>query len=354
MALPKILHFYSLTQMVERVPVPLSFLRSLVLRRPDRTLHTKNVAWPVRDRTRTRLPFVEEGAPGVLVGRTGSKMVEMSAPNIRVKKPFRASELLVRENLPLVPWNPTEDEHLAGVRDAIAQDLEDMVEDAANTEEWMVSQAIQGTLAYTSDTASFSLNYGKPAAATFNAANFIDTAADPGLALLEIIDTSVAKQQSIELLTPTHAVGGSEFATYWRSKILTSATIKDLLRTDMRGALGRIALENPDVASGARYLGTLQNIDFWSYPTQLDGVDLIRPKYLEFIHSSRASGAQMLYAAVEDMDLVLAGRRSMSVKRFVKSWLEKDPSALMQLLHSRPVPALPRPAVSISCKAISG
>lgn len=354
MALPKIFHFYSLSQMVERVPVPLTFLRNLVLRRPDRTLHTKMVSWSVRDRTRMRLPFVEEGAPGVLVGRSGSKVVEMSAPNIRVKKPFRATELLVRENKPEVSWAPSEGELLAGIRGEIAQDLEDMLEDATNTEEWMVSQALQGTLAYTSDTASFSLDYGKPAAATFNAANFLDTAADPGLALLEMIDTAVEKQQSIELLTPTHAVGGSEFATYWRSKVLTSSTIKDLLRTDLRGALGRIALENPDVASGARYLGTLQNVDFWAYPTQLDGVDLIRPKYLEFIHSSRASGAQMLYAAVEDMDLALAGRRSMSTKRFVKSWLEKDPSVLMQLLHSRPVPALPRPAVSISCKAISG
>src|SRR5688572_13963415 len=270
MALPKIFHFYSLSQMVERAPVPLTFLRNLVLRRPDRTLHTENVAWQVRDRTRQMLPFVEDGAPGVMVGRSGSKVVEMSAPNIRVKKPFRATELLVPENKMLISQFPDEGEVLGAIRQEIAQDQEDMREDLVNSEEWMVSQAIQGVLSYTSDTASFELDYGKPAAATFNAANFIDTA--------------VEKQQALELLTPTHAVGGSEFATSWRNKILTSATIKDLLRDDLRGALGRIAIQAPDVDSGARYLGTLMNIDFWSYPTMLGSTSLVRPKYLEFIH----------------------------------------------------------------------
>lgn len=353
MALPKILHFYSLSQMVERVPEPLQFLRNLVLRRPDRTLHTEHVTWSVRDRTRMKLPFVEAGAPGVLVGRAGSKVVEMSAPHIRVKTPYRATELLLRENKPEVPWNPSESELMSGVRQEIAQHLEDMLEDALNTEEWMVAQAIRGSLTYTSDTASFKLDYGKPAAATFSASKFLDNAQDPGAALLEIIDTAVAKQQELERLTPTHAVGGAEFATAWREKVLTSQTIKDLLRHDLPTALGRLRIQNPEVESGARYLGTLQNIDFWSYPTQLDGEDLIRPKYLEFIHSSRASGAQMLYAAVTDLDLALAGRRSMAVKRFVKSWMEKDPSALFMLMHTRPVPALPRPAVSISAKVIS-
>jgi len=67
---------------------------------------------------------------------------------------------------------------------------------------------------------------------------------------------------------------------------------------------------------------------------------------------SPAAENVMYYGAIPDFD-ALQGRAWVG-RRFGKSWMDKDPSAQIALVHSRPLPVPRRPGSMVSMKVVSG
>ena len=76
------------------------------------------------------------------------------------------------------------------------------------------------------------------------------------------------------------------------------------------------------------------------------------PKYAEFVTATPAAEMIEYFGAIPDMK-ALQGRLYVA-QRFSKAWEVEDPSSIMNLTHSRPLPVARRPDSTVSMKVVSG
>lgn len=350
------LKMQTLTAVVEDIKSPNTFLTRFLYGRTQ-TLETETVRIDTKSRGRYIAPFVRKNGEAIMVPGREASGYSVEAPNIRIKRPFTPSELLFNRQPGGVFLNPARGAVASAVQMHIADDLQDMTDMIANSEEYMVARTLQGSLSYeVSDQEVFSIEYPRSSDNNITLTTFWNDATPEDVRPLQDV---IAVKQVINddgSPAPTDAILGSEATTAFL-ELAESGNIPSI-KTDTGVRAGSLTLAENYSDDGVLFLGELGLVRFWSYSRQaemMDGtmVDMIRPKYAEFVsRNSVAADRVLYYAAIPDMK-ALQGRRYRG-RRFSKSWEIDDPSGYMGLVHSRPLPVPRRPNAQASVKVVSG
>lgn len=346
------LKWASLTGVVNEMKSPSQFLRRLLFTR-QQTLPTEDVEISVLTKDREIAPFVRKNGEALMVSGVGKTFQTVSAPNIRIKRPFTPSQLLYGRQ-PGTAIFPGRGEQVSAIQAHINRDLQAMADMVTNTQEWLVAQAIQGTIAYeVEDEEVFTITYPKPAGHTITLSTFWDDATPADVELNANIHTAKKLCSDEVGLSVTDVVLGEEAGTAFRD-LVSGGHQKSLdIRHVNGGSVTFVEQFNDD---GVIYLGTVDGVRFWEYPRTMlvNGVatPLIRSKYAEFLCVTPAADNVEYFGAIPDWKAFDSGL--FQAERFAKSWDEEDPSEKMALLHSRPLPVTRRPGATVSMKVVSG
>lgn len=346
MALPQILEWFTLTEMVNEFKSPNAFIRNLVFGNV-RTLTTENIVYRIQEKLRKIAPFSVRGREAIMSGGYDEREVNFTAPNIRIKRPLDAVDLLFRRHAGDQIFAGADTVRAAAERE-IALQLQSLNDEVSNGEEWLAAQAIRGLIDYVSeDEAAFTVDMKRPAANNIVLGTFWDQVGAQPLTDTKLVKLTMHGEVQ---LNPMVAILGSDACDVF----LQQTEIQRLL--DIRRMRVGLVDGTQDVDElGAMPLGNWGGIDYWGYTREVEvnGVSepLVRPKFAEFLNVSPAAMHTMYYAAIPDLDAFEGG--SFVGRRFSKSWRQPDPSEQQILVHSRPLPIMRRPGSSVSMQIVS-
>lgn len=346
------LKWASLTGVVNEMKSPNQFLLRLLFGNKQ-TVPTEDIEISVLTKNREIAPFVRKNGEALMVPGVGKSFQTVSAPNIRIKRPFTPSQLLYGRQPGTVIF-PTSQQQISAVQAHINRDLQAMSDMVTNTEEYMAAMALQGVLTYeVEDEEVFQITYPKPAGHTVTLATFWDDATPTDVEFNDNLHTAKKLVSDEVGLAVTDCILGSEAGSSFRS-LVAGGHIKTLDLRDVNG--GTVTFVEQFREDGAIYLGSVDGIRFWEYPrtVSVNGVstNLVRAKYAEFVCTTPAADNVEYFGAIPDMKAF--NGNLFQAQRFSKSWEEEDPSAMMALLHSRPLPVPRRPGSTVSMKVVSG
>ena len=349
-----VLSWASMTAMVNEVKTPHRFVRDLLFSAND-PKPTEVIEIGVLIGDRVVAPFVKRGAQAIEVTPFQEKIYNVNTPNIRIKRHLEASEILFTRHVGHVIF-ADEGEILDAGAQVVARNSLRLVQMVDEAEEYLSCQALRGTISYSVDgEEAFSVTFPRSASHNITLVNFWDG----GSANVELDFRTAMNLVAQDVgLSVTDVILGAE-AT---NAFLADAKVRDLL-DNRRITAGGLDLTQPVQQNGAMYLGIFRGLRVWSYTraTQvpataglgtLSSFDLIRSKYAEFVVADAAAENVMYYGAIADLE-ALQGRAFVG-RRFSKSWMQQDPSLMIQLLTSRPLPCTRRPDSMVSMKVVSG
>lgn len=341
-----LLHYASLTSIVTEIKPPQRFLQSLLFPVHE-SKPTDKIEIGVEFDGREMAPFVTKNGEAVQVSGTDEKFLTFEAPNIRIKRPMTASDLLERRHVGTPIFQQSQAGILRAARRHVRNQMEKQEILVVNRIEWLCAMAIRGQISYTNpDLANFTITFQKPAGHTIilaGTALWTDPASNPRSQFRQA-KKLVADEHGLSV---THCIMGEEAATAFLSNPTVLAQL-DNRRFDMDSELSANGGFSPE---GAQFLGTFNGVRCWEYSRQLEGQDLIRPKFAEFVVAGRNNGNVLYFGAITDMDAFEG--QALVGERFAKSWIKKDPSVRMSLLTSRPLPVTRRPGSTVSMQVVA-
>jgi hypothetical protein len=348
------LKWTALTALVNQIKSPNQFLHRLLFSN-HQTLPVETILLGSVIGGREIAPFVRKNGEAILVGGTTSKEITVEGPNIRLKQAFHPSVLLYQRQVGTQVLLTPGQNQLSAVEQAIARDTQHMANMVTNAQEYLASRVLQGSIAYNVEDAEvFTITIPRDSDNNITLSVFWDNGGANARPLQNIHKVKEVMSEA-EGLAPTDAICGAE-AAHALLELHESGNIKLLGLQTAQPTAGMISFVEQFNDDGVIFLGTLAGVRFWQYSrtAKLNGVaqDMIRPKYVEFISTSPASERVEYYAAIPDFDAIQSGL--LQTERFSKSWLEKDPSQQIQLVHSRPLPWPRKPNATVSMKVVSG
>lgn len=350
-----VLKWSTLTAAINEIKSPNQFFKKTMYGNHI-TLPTEDIEMSLLTRGREIAPFVKKNGEGIMVGGHAEKFQTVSAPNIRLKKPFTPSELLFNRRPGTVIFSPGADMQVTALEQHIARDLQGMADMITNAEEWMIAQALTGVIAYSvTDQDIFTITFPRDSSCNITLSVFWDDATPANTRPLANFTTVKKVFSDRTGLQPTDAVFGTEAANAFRTLVETG-NIKSLVSNFGQVDAAKLTFVQQYNDDGVIYMGNFAGVDCWEYgrTATLNGVaqNMVRPKYVEFFSRSGASERVLYYGAIADMK-ALEGRNFQG-ERFSKSWEVEDPSAKMCLTASRPLPVPRRPDATVSMKVVSG
>ena len=341
------LSWSSLTQAVNEIKSPNQFLKRLVFTQHE-TQPTESIEFGLFTGDREVAPFVERDGEAIPVSGYGEVFQTVSAPNIRIKRPIKPSELLFNRRPGTVIF-PGAGEIVSAAEAHVARDAKRLADLVTNAEEYLCALAIRGVISYTAaDESNFTITIPKPAGNTVTLATFWDDPAGTPSADFLTAKKLVSDEVGLGI---THCILGSEAMTAF----LQNDEVKALMDINNVSA-GALTLMEQFNQDGAIFLGVFCGVQVWGYPrtVKVKGVatDLIRAKYAEFLSITPAAENTLYYGAIPDLDAFEG--RNFQAERFSKSWTQPDPSVMQMLVHSRPLPIPRRPGSMVSMKVVSG
>lgn len=347
-----VLSWSTLTPTVNEMKAPNSFLKNAVFGR-NVAVPTRNIELSFLRRGRKISPFVERNGAAIMTDGRTEEFVVVQPPHIRVKRPMTPSELLEKRRPGSVVF-PGASGMQRAMREYMASELSMLMDDITNSEEYLCALALRGAISYSSaDEAAFSVTFPRSASHDYALGagdRWNETTSNKARDILQaaqLVNDDVS-------LNVTDVILGADAADAFLED--ASGELANKLDT-RRLVTGSVDMTNQFMENGAMFLGTyVHGIRIWRYARQVEvagsPVDLIRPKYAEFI--ARAPAAQFVtyYGAIEDMRAIGAGRVLQS-QRFSKSWEQEDPSARMLLVESNPLPVMRRPDATVSVQVLA-
>lgn len=341
-----LLHWSSLTPTVNEIKSPNDFLKRLVFSFHD-PQPTESIEIGIFVGDREVAPFVEVDGEAIPVNGYGEVFQTVKAPNIRIKRNIRPSEIMKRRRpgLPIFADNGTV---VSGAERYVAQQAQRLADLVTNAEEYLCALAIRGQISYVAaDESNFTITIPKPAGHTYAVGDpWTSATSDPAADVLDVKEL-VSEEVGLGV---THAICGSEAA---RAFLANEQVRKDL--DNRRLQSGSLTLQEQFQDTGAIFLGRWCDIDWWYYPRKVKvggvDVDLIRPKYVEFMSITPAAENTLYYGAICDLDAFEGNE--FQAERFAKSWKRNDPSVMQMLLTSRPLPIPRRPGSMVSVQVVA-
>lgn len=305
------------------------------------TVPTEDIEIGIVEKGREAAPFVRVNGEAILVTGATERFQTVKPPNIRIKRAFTPSELLFGRR-------PGSNIFLTGANDLkseidtyIARETGIMGDLIANTQELLACQSLTGAISYSNEFGDvFTITAPRDAGQNIDlgAGNYWSSAVDPYVTVHLIKRLMSAQAGGLQ---PTDALLGQLASDALRGNAAAKAAFSQQNQT--MGLLDQSAFF---LANGAIFLGRLYGINFWEYPrtVAVNGVatDLIRSKYAEFVSFGAAIEAVEYFAPISDME-ALQSANGLVAERFAKSWMIPDPSSMIQLATSRPLPWLRRP-----------
>jgi hypothetical protein len=353
------LKWASLTAAVNEMQAPNKFLQRLLYDRHE-PKETEDIELSTVLAGRDAAPFVRKNGEAILVSGTTRQFATISPPNIRIKQPFTASQYLFTRQPGTPIFLPPGKSQAGEVRLAIGRDLMHMENMITNSIEWLVALSLQGVISYSvEDQEVFQITIPRAAANDITLSTFWDDATPADTRPLANIHTVKRILSSIpgsEGLAVTDAICGTEAAAALL-ELVEAGAVKMLGQAGLQVLAGQMTFVSKFDKDGVIFLGMLGGVRFWEYgrTTNLDGtaINMIRPKYVEFISADNVSSDRvMYYGAIADMTAFLSGK--FKGRRFAKSWMKEDPSVLLALVTSRPLPWPRKPNATVSMKVVSG
>lgn len=348
------LQWSSLTAAVNEMRSPAMFVKRLLYGRHE-SKTTETIEISVLNKARELAPFVKKNGSAIMVSGHSETFQTVEAPNIRIKRPFRPSELLFNRRPGGVIFSPGADAQVSALQQHIARDLQVLADLVTNSEEYLCCQSLTGQISYqVAPNANFQITFPRLAAHNIVLTTFWDDA-NPALPNPDN-DFIVAKRliNDAVSLGVTDAIMGLEAANAFRRVMqVPDRRLNKLSLTD-----GDVTFSEQFSEDGVIYMGRFSGVDCWEYSrtVAMEGsttaIPLIRSKYVEFVSRSPTAEWTLYYGAIADMK-ALEGRAFVG-ERFSKSWEIEDPSQMIALLASRPLPVPRRPNASVSMKVVSG
>lgn len=350
MQFPELLEWYTLTEAVNEMRAPRAFLKNLLFSN-TRELPTENVLFSVLSGDNETAPFVKKNGEAIMAGGYSEEEQQVSPPNIRLKRPLEAADLIFRRHA----GDPV---FVAGGGDLrtfaereVSRQLQRLNDLVANAEEWLCAMAIRGSISYTAaDQAHFQITFPKPAGNTVDlgAGNYWDESTSNPAA--DVMDVRQLMHDAVRLQPNVVILGSEAMAAF-----LANKTVQGLI--DIRRLVsGQVDITDPLADDGSIRLGNWAGIEWRGYTASVihqgASTPLIRSKYAEFIHVGPSAENVLYYGAIADLDALDAGQ--IVARRFSKSWRQQDPSVHQILVASRPLPVPRRPGSVVSVKVVSG
>lgn len=338
-----ILDWRTMTAAVNEIRTDNNFLQTLLFGNHV-PYNTETIAIEKWLGTRKMAPFVKKNGEAILVSGVQKSFAEVQPPNIRLKLPMNPAQYGTTRT-PGSGIFVGEGEQRAAISNAMGKDLTKLKSYVAENIEWLVAQALTGKITYTTgvdpgEGDSFEIDFQRNANFTVtltSTAQWDDTTP-------LIIDDF---ENAMELMnanghTANIAIMGKNAAKLFKrdSKVLAALDNRRL-------EAGEINLRRPYLDSGARFLGNLNSIDCWVYGrSTLDpsgnAAQFINDNHVFFIANAPGSEMELGFGAIYDYDADETTGLFVG-EMFSKQWLEKDPSGMMNLIHSRPLPIMRRP-----------
>lgn len=333
-----LLRYQSLTAAINNIQPSQSFLKQLLFS-TERTLATETMEISTKIGKRKMAPFVRKGGEGIMIPGTSAEFATVEGPNIRVKMPFTPSELLWKRR-PGVPIYASENEIDAAAKQHIADDLEYMSKQIENSEEWLCSQALLGTITYSrAEQEIFRITYPRDATLTWDVSGSAPWSTAASKASIQFKEVK-RRMNAVDGFTPTIALMPQDVADYFLALDEIRGS-NSLLSNDRNLTAGEISLVEQYTQQGALYLGRFCGIACWEYSRTIEGddgstVSLLPAKKVQFVAQTPNNEFKTFYAAIPDASAPngLVTR----TKRFAKSWVTEDPSVIWALSHTRPLP----------------
>lgn len=355
------LSWRSLTAAVNEIKSPNTFLQKM-LWPTHQTVPTEIIELSVLSRDRAMAPLVKKNGAAILVGGHDTAFQIVQPPNIRIKMPFTPSELLFGRKAGTA-LEVTAQTMSQAIQNHVAIDLQGMSDLVANTTEYLCSQALQGTLSYNvNDQESYQLTFAVPGANIVTLSTFWDDGTVANVQMEENFMSAKLLASDAVGLNVTDVILGATAAKYFqrvvKAQLLSGTAIN---WTPFGQVSGGVNLQAKYADDGSYLLGVFCGVNVWAYARTIPvpgangatvSTALIRDKYAEFICNTPAAERVLYYGAIADMGTIQAG--TFQTERFSKSWMEEDPSVMMALLASRPLPCHRRPGSVVSFKVISG
>jgi len=345
------LKWTSLTPLVNEIKSPNQFLKRRLYGRHV-TLPTEDIELSVLTKGREVAPFVRKNGAALLIDGHSETFQTVSAPNIRVKRPFTPSGLLFNRRPGTVIFSPGAGMQVSALQQHIARDMQVMADAITNAEEYLCALSLTGVVSYSvSPNEHFTITYPKPAANNVTLTTFWDDA-DPTLPDPEENFHLVKKLLSDAVgLGLKDAIMGAGAAAAFRKILKIQGNLGQGPKLDT----GNLTLQQQYSNEGVIYLGQFCGVECWEYSrtVAVAGVStpLIRDKFVEFVAEGAAAEFTLYYGAIPDMK-ALQGRKFQG-ERFSKSWENEDPSQMIALAHSRPLPVPRRPGAMVSMQVIA-
>jgi hypothetical protein len=351
MSTTNLLNWRTLTAAANERKTPASFIKRLLFGREE-TMATDTIELSKIVRGRHMAPLIKRGNVATKGGRHEESIKLVHPAHIRTVQDFTPGQLMSQRRVGTDLY--ADAAQVAGTMALrISEALQYMNDDIENREEWMCAQLLRGSLSY-EDAAQYAFEIDLER----------DTDNDIDLMSGNYWEESTGKPQQTCLtvqrlleekvsLQATHCILGSEAADAFLNNVNVRADLDN-----RRLGMGAVGVTQQLQDSGALYLGApYHGIQIWSYSRQVldnDGttlVDLVRPKFAEFVCATPAAEALIYYGAINDMDAIGEGQLLQS-KRFSKSWVTKDPSARHFLTETNPLPWIKRPDSTVSVQVV--
>lgn len=348
------LKWQSLTAAINEIKSPNQHINRTVYSNHD-PKNTEDIELAVLNKARETAPFVRKNSEAIMVSGHSETFQTVTAPNMRIKRPFTPSELLFGRRPGTVIFIPT-GQQTSAIRQHIQRDLQVMADLITNSQELLATQTLQAQISYSESAQdAFTITFPRLGTHNITLTTFWDDA-DPTLprpgadvhTVKRLINDAVG-------LSVTDVYLGLE-ASQAFLELAESGNIKLLGRDTSEIDAGNLTFTSQFNQDGVIFLGNFAGVRFWEYSrtVSVNGVatSLIRSKFAEFIANVPAAQFVQYFGAIPDMK-ALQGRLFQG-ERFSKSWMNEDPSAQIFLTHSRPLPIPRRPNATISMKVVSG
>lgn len=342
----------SLTAAVNEVRNALSFLKNTFYS-VEQTVPTVDIELSVVRDGRSIAPFVKRDGAAIMVPGDSESQRIVRPAHIRIKKPLSPSDLLDKRRAGFGIHQNAGDMNRQ-MRAFMAREQSGMLRKIANAEEYLCAQALRGIISYVAeDQVAFEVDFGRAASLVVTLSGGDLWTASTSVPSDDFLLASELLNDASEGMATDVVLGSNA-----RAAFLANADVQKKL--EFRPELLRqnqLDLTSNFRDDGALLLGTYAHgTRVWSYGRKVtlpDGstFDLIRPDYAEFVWNSREAERVVYYGGIRDMKAIGAGR-VLESKRFSKTWEVEDPSAMMSLIESNPLPCNRRPDTHVSMKVV--
>lgn len=346
-----LLHFVSLTELLNKVKSPNSFLQRMLFS-DHRSYPTENFEVGIKLGEREVAPFIRKGGQAIMVSGYSTKSNVVSPANISIKRPFSPEVMHVRRpGFDSVFPDAAELESLGN--QALADDNQRMGDLITNAVEYLCAQALTGKIAYSSvEGEEFECDFQRAVAHDVSPVDTWDDQTNS-----RIMDDIAAVQLLIseaEGLPVTDAICGTLAGKALKNNTLVK---QDLAFAATKYNLGAgLDLTRQWTNEGALFLGELGGVRFWQYSRAVllptgSSAQLVGDNMVHFVANVPAAENRLCFGAIPE--IVGQQPRLFVGERFSKSEVIVDPPQIMQYARSRPLPVLRKPNSTASMQVLT-